>query len=117
MNGSGQRAGPVFTEACLFTAGNVQREPSLNWLVWFLNSQQISIFFPCKCQEVKRNSESDDHEKSAHKPEKLQEIKDNRCSFVFWKVLQEILGLAVDQEEETLSYLLICEKCVAVGSV
>lgn len=44
MNGSGQRVGPDFTEAYLFTAGNVQREPSLNWLVWFLNSQQI--FFP-----------------------------------------------------------------------
>lgn len=115
MNGSGQRAGPV-----LFTAGNVQREPSLYWLMWFLNSQQIS-FPPCKCQEVKRNSASDDHEKSAHKPEKLQEIKDHCCSFVLWKVVKEIWGLAVDQEEETLpdpnSYLPICEKCVAVGSI
>lgn len=83
----------------------------------FKFTADFHFFFPCKCQEVKRNSESDDHQKSAHKPEKLQEIKDNCCSFVFWKVLQEIWGLAVDQEEETLSYLLICEKCVAVGSV
>lgn len=65
---------------------------------------------------MKRNSESDDHEKSAHKPEKLQEMKDNCCSFVFWKVLQEMWGLAADQEEET-SYLLIFEKCDAAGSV
>lgn len=77
----------------------------------------LFFFFPFKCQEVKRNSESDDHEKSAHKPEKLQEIKDNCCSFVFWKVLQEIWDLAADQEEETLSYLLICENCEAAGSV
>lgn len=66
---------------------------------------------------MKQNSQSDDHEKSAHKPEKLQEIIDNCCSFVLWKVPQEIWGLAVDKEEETMSYLLICEKCAAVGSV
>lgn len=65
---------------------------------------------------MKRNSDSDGHEKSAHKPERLQEIKDNCCSFGSWKVLQEIWE--VDREEEPLPFLLICEKCcVAVGSV
>lgn len=104
MNGSGQRAGPVFTEACLFTAGNVQRAFFKLVSVVFKFTADFHFFQPCKCQEVKRNSESDDHEKSAHKPEKLQEIKDNCCSFVFWKVLQEIWGLAVDQEEETVIF-------------
>lgn len=59
------------------------------------------FFFSCKCQEVKRNRESDDHEKS---PEKLQEIKDNCCPFVFWKVPQEIWGWDVDQEEEAVIF-------------
>lgn len=97
------------TERALFKLVSVVFKFTADFLFFF--------FSPCKCQEVKRNSESDDHEKSAHKPEKLQEIKDNCCSFVFWNVLQETWGLAADQEEETLSYLLIFEKCEAAGSV